>query len=82
MTLPYPPPWMDAATLAAHLCISTNTVDAWVKQAILPPARMVGGKRMWKFSEVEASLQGSTGVVSEGDLVGRVFHATKAAQNR
>ena len=36
---------------------------------------------MWKFSEVEAALQGTSGTVPEGDLAGRIYHATKAAQN-
>jgi predicted site-specific integrase-resolvase len=79
--LPYPPPWQDIATLCAHLCISEGTVDNWVKQGILPAGRMVGGKRMWKWSEVEAKLDPATGIVPEADLAARVYNATKQAAN-
>ena len=55
--LPYPPPWQDAATLCAHICIGERTLDAWVREGVLPPARLVKGKRMWKWTEVERYLE-------------------------
>lgn len=62
MTLPYPPPWMDSPTLAAHICVSAATVDNWVRQGILPPPRKRGGKLMWKWAEVDRYLtDGSVG---------------------
>jgi predicted DNA-binding transcriptional regulator AlpA len=54
--LPYPPPWMDTAALAAHISISEHTVTNWVAQGILPAPRKRGGKLMWKWSEVDAWL--------------------------
>lgn len=78
--LPYPPPWQDCATLCAHLCISERTVDAWVRQGILPPSRMRGGKRMWKWSEVESYMEGRTDIVPQ-DLADRIRHATREAAN-
>lgn len=51
------PPYQGAATLAANLDICERTVDAWVKQGILPPPRVRGGKRLWKWSEVENYLE-------------------------
>jgi predicted DNA-binding transcriptional regulator AlpA len=54
--LPYPPPWMDTAALAAHISISESTVANWVAQDILPAPRRRGGKLMWKWSEVDAWL--------------------------
>jgi hypothetical protein len=81
--LPYPPPWQDAPTLCLHLCISSGTLDNWIKQEILPPAKIVGGKRMWKWAEVEARLNGDAGIVPDQDeLTRRVHNATKAAANR
>lgn len=53
-TLPYPPPWQDRMTLAAHLCISPESVENWVRAGTIPPARMRSGKLMWKWSEVDA----------------------------
>ena len=51
------PPYQDAATLAGNLCVHPDTVDNWVEKGILPPAKVVrGGKRLWKWSEVEAWL--------------------------
>jgi len=55
--MPYPPPWMDAATLAEHICVSVSTIEAWVKQGILPPPRKPGGKRLWQWAEVEYWLK-------------------------
>lgn len=56
MTLPYPPPWQDTVTLAAHLSISTETIPNWVAQGILPAPRKRGGKLMWKWAEVDEKL--------------------------
>ena len=77
--LPYPPPWQDATTLCAHLCISEGTLDNWVRRGILPSARQRGGKRMWKWSEVDHLMDGDRDNVTPADLAGRVYHATKQA---
>ena len=83
MTLPYPPPWQDAPTLCKHICISESTLDNWIRDGILPPAQKIGGKRMWKWSEVDARLAGKVGIVPDADdLTRRVFDATKAAASR
>jgi predicted site-specific integrase-resolvase len=75
------PPWQDAPTLCAHLCISEGTLDNWVRQGILPPAKARGGKRMWEWAEVDRIMRGEPGVASE-DIVARVYHATKIAASR
>jgi predicted site-specific integrase-resolvase len=77
--LPYPPPWQDAATLCSHLCISESTIDNWIRQGVLPPAKMRGGKRMWKWSEVERFMEGDGSIVPESDIRQEVFNATKRA---
>lgn len=59
------PPWQDLATLCAHICVSANTVETWVAQGILPPARKRGGKLMWKWSEVDDML--TNGAVQSPD---------------
>jgi hypothetical protein len=59
MTLPYPPPYQDIETLCEHLSISPSTVDAWVKIGKLPQPKVRGdGKRLWKWAEVERTLDG------------------------
>lgn len=81
MTLSYPPPWQDVSTLCAHLCISPNTVDAWVKQGWLPAPRNVGGKRLWRWADVDKRLAGGDeqGNTDPATLAGRIRDATKAA---
>lgn len=54
--LGYPPPWMDMATLCAHICVGATTVDTWVAKGILPAPRKRGGKLMWKWAEVDEKL--------------------------
>lgn len=69
------PPWQDAPTLCANICISPCTLDNWVQQGLLPPPKKVGGKRLWKWVDVERHLEG-TGV---DPLAERVHNATKNA---
>jgi hypothetical protein len=77
--LPYPPPWQDASTLCAHLCISEGTLDNWVRTGELPPPRQKGGKRMWKWAEVEQYMDGGTGIVPEQSTAERIRNATREA---
>ncbi len=58
---PSVPPYQDISHLTQNLCISEPTVNAWVKQGILPPPRNKGGKRLWKWTEVERYLDGQEG---------------------
>ena len=79
--LPYPPPWQDAPTLCAHLCISEGTLDNHIRKGLLPPARMWGGKRMWEWSEVEGYMRSNVGKMepSEAEIARRVHDVTKQA---
>lgn len=56
MMTQHPPLWMDLTTLCVNICASERTVDAWVAQGFLPAPRKVGGKLMWKWSEVDEYL--------------------------
>src|SRR5215467_1960237 len=44
MTLPYPPPYQDLATLSAHICASESAIENWVRLGLFPPPRKVGGQ--------------------------------------
>jgi hypothetical protein len=55
----YPPPYQDIDTLCQHICVSPTTVDLWVKSGKLPPPKVRDGKRLWKWKEVEARLDGT-----------------------
>jgi predicted site-specific integrase-resolvase len=54
--LPYPPPWQDSVTLAAHISVSVSTLENWVTAGIIPPPRKRGGKLMWKWDEVDKQI--------------------------
>jgi predicted DNA-binding transcriptional regulator AlpA len=50
------PPWQDREVLGLCVGIVDNTIDAWVADGTLPPARKRGGKLLWKWSEVDERL--------------------------
>jgi predicted DNA-binding transcriptional regulator AlpA len=79
-SLPYPPPWQDAATLASHICVSATTIDNWVAQGIIPAPRKRGGKLMWEWAEVDDWLRngphnGELNAVGMRDAVRKVREA-------
>lgn len=84
MTLPYPPPFQDLRTLAEHLCAAESTVENWVKLGLLPAPRKVGGKRMWRWKEVEHHLavMAPATASSPDDEAKRITEATRAAASR
>jgi predicted DNA-binding transcriptional regulator AlpA len=75
--LPYPPPWMDINTLAAHLCVSTNTIEKWSKDGTIPPPRRPGRKLMWKWAEVDDWL--TVGKDTPDPQAEKIRNATRAA---
>jgi predicted DNA-binding transcriptional regulator AlpA len=79
--LPYPPPWQDVTTLCAHICVSEGTLDNWTRLHGFPPARMRGGKRVWRWSEVDAWMAGNSDIVDQDNLIEKVRHATREAVN-
>lgn len=79
--LPYPPPYQDIATLGAHLCLSTDTIDKMVREGRLPPPKNRHGKRLWKWSEVEKYLDDPDREALADDLGNRIMEATRAAAN-
>jgi hypothetical protein len=82
MTLPYPPPFQDLATLSAHICAAESTIENWVKLGLFPgPTKKVGGKRLWRWKDVERHLAVNEGggAASPAELADRIKNATKAA---
>lgn len=59
------PTWMDAAALCQELSISVNTLDNWMKKERFPQARLRGGKRFWRWSEVDQWMEGTSDKVEE-----------------
>jgi hypothetical protein len=84
MSLPYPPPYQDLATLAEHICASENAIENWVRLGLFPPPRKVGGKRLWSWNEVERHLAGNKELVaaSPDELAERIKNGTRQAASR
>jgi predicted DNA-binding transcriptional regulator AlpA len=84
VTLPYPPPFQDLATLARHICAGESTIENWVRMGLFPQPRKVGGKRLWQWKEVERHLARMTDVSasSPDDEAQRIREATRAAATR
>ncbi len=62
------PAYVDIVRLCTELCICERTADAWVRQGKLPAPRTPGGKRLWKWAEVERYLDdGPPGVAPSAD---------------
>jgi predicted DNA-binding transcriptional regulator AlpA len=80
MTLPYPPPWQDLATLAEHICAGESTIERWVKEGIFPAPRKVGGKNLWSWKQVEKHLARSDELTaSSEDELERIRNAARRA---
>lgn len=83
MTLPYPPPYQDLATLAAHLCLGERTVERWVQQGKLPqPCTAQGDKRLWRWKDVEKHLAARRQASAPSDDITKITEGARAALER
>lgn len=75
------PEWVDTARLCFEVCISEATVDAWVRHGILPPPVYRGGKRLWRWRDVDTHLAGTTptGAPSPHEQVENIRDAARKA---
>ena len=76
------PPWQDKSTLGAHICLSDNAIDAWVKMGLLPAPKKRGGKLMWRWSEVDTYLTNGgpvTETLNPSDMAEKIRDATRRA---
>lgn len=61
MSLPYPPPYQDLATLALHVCMGESTIERHVREGSFPPPVTVqGGKKLWSWKTVQRHLEGKS----------------------
>lgn len=77
MTLPYPPPFMDLATLAEHICCGESTIENWVKEGKFPEPKRQGGKRLWRWKDVEKHLARGPDPQAQSEAE-RIREATRA----
>jgi hypothetical protein len=59
--LPYPPPWMDAKTLAHHLSVKPHTIRLWTSRGDLPRPRQIGRIALWNWQVVNRWLMRGDG---------------------
>jgi predicted DNA-binding transcriptional regulator AlpA len=81
MSLPYPPPYQDIATLSEHICAAESTIENWIRLGLFPEPRKVGGKRLWSWKEVEHHLAANKqlSAASPDELAERIKNGTKQA---
>jgi predicted DNA-binding transcriptional regulator AlpA len=79
VSLPYPPPFQDLATLAEHICAGESTIENWVRQGLFPQPRKIGGKRLWRWKDVERHLAAVNETSALSDEAQRITEATRAA---
>jgi hypothetical protein len=66
--------------LSAHTTLAPRTIEIWTREGKLPPPKVRGGKRLWKWREVEQYLDGTAeGVSSSEDEIERIRNATQQA---
>jgi hypothetical protein len=79
----YPPPYQDLATLARHICCGERTIEAWVQQGLFPKPRLQGGKRLWRWADVDTYLSARDDTNPIDTVAQRIKDATqKAVQAR
>lgn len=80
--LPYPPPFQDLRTLAEHVCASERAIENWVKMGMFPSPKMQGGKRLWRWKDVEKHLAADSAAAPTApvDQAERIRDATRKAR--
>ncbi len=54
---PYPPDFVSAETLAYRLDCSRSTIEAYVRDGMLPKPELVGNLPRWDFAEVVSFIK-------------------------
>jgi predicted DNA-binding transcriptional regulator AlpA len=68
------------ATLADHICCGESTIENWVKMGLFPAPKKIGGKRLWRWRDVEHHLAAEEDLAqSSNDLAARITNATRKA---
>lgn len=53
----YPPDYVSAETLAYRLDCSRSTIDAYVRDGLLPKPELIGNLPRWDFAEVRTFIK-------------------------
>jgi predicted DNA-binding transcriptional regulator AlpA len=79
--LPYPPPFQDLPTLSAHVCMAESTIENAVKMGTFPKPKLQGGKRLWRWKDVERHLaaEADDAPTAPSEHAQRITNATRKA---
>ena len=82
MSLPYPPPFQDLATLAEHTGLSESTIERRVKLGTFPAPCNKDGKRIWEWKKVYRYLAGGADKDIPSAQAAQITEATRVAASR
>lgn len=61
--------YVSAHTLAELLDVSETTIWDWTRKGSLPRPKKIAGSTRWKWSEVEATLEGSADCTDDDPIL-------------
>ena len=67
---PYPCVWADAKTVASLFCMAETTFRDHVASGLLPQGVRLGGKRLWRVSQIDEALAKLLPSEKDGDQPG------------
>jgi excisionase family DNA binding protein len=73
---------MDVVTLAEHLSVSVRTIERMVKARELPAPIERGGKRLWRWKDVDAHLQQAAEDAVDDAAVVRITQAVRRLRGK
>jgi predicted DNA-binding transcriptional regulator AlpA len=73
MTAPllYPVVWADAKTVQRLFCLAESTFRDHVASGLLPQGVRLGGKRLWRVSQIDEALAKLLPSEKDGDQPGK-----------
>lgn len=75
---------MDMATLSERICCGESTIEGWIRRGLFPEGKMIGGKRLWRWKDVERHLapDGDKSAASRVPTAEEITNATRAARQQ
>jgi predicted DNA-binding transcriptional regulator AlpA len=67
---PYPCVWADAKTVSELFCLAESTFRDHVASGLLPQGVRLGGKRLWRVSQIDEALAKLLPSEKDGDRPG------------
>jgi predicted DNA-binding transcriptional regulator AlpA len=65
---PYAPSYVTREEIAYRVQVSVSTVEAWIRQHLLPPQIMVFTVARWRWSDIEEAIETQNLLAGANDL--------------